>query len=492
MTTTNPYQAQLDKKREQGRSPEQLHDIMTARTNALSALSKQAEVIEKTPEEEGYFDSASKMLQQGNGGRPLRGWQLALQGFYDGANGGKNKKKIAQLDKIADTLSYIESAGRDASEKLAQQRKMAEAQQAITPSLNNYLLNAHKISPRDRVDFLNTLVKHYNQMTGSDFMIDSVDGVDPSKITLSSSQSGMLPLNLMESPLFAGIKDQQETEKLQKLSEEWNRQHLINETTKADADLMRANTEATYAPQSLKVRQGELLVSQQNANAKTVKLINDVVGEELDAKQDFLRSAPRMVEIVDKFGDKLWGTLKSLQWQNQDPSYWAMVTRQWNGSSAEQQAAAEMVKYINKMQIDVARGFQRPNQFLERKGSQAVPNFNMPAASFRKIMGEMAQDANEDVLKYNKRLQAISGDKESPFYGAWQGTGHYVPPDVPSHLQSRDATPVQGEGIQVTAERGGGRHTITLFKDGATKTIPTSDYAKSKALAKQRGYGVVE
>jgi len=275
--------------------------------------------------------------------------------------------------------------------------------------------------------------------------------------------------------------------------EQIEKQKLGNETMTAEARKRsslasqdRANLDKTYRPKELLLREREAETAEQNADSKTVKLIQELVGEEIDAKEDFLRTSPRIIEIVDKY-PQIWGSLAQLQWENEDPSYFEAKRRNLMNSGEKGQAAAEMIKYINKMQIDVARGFIRPNQFLEKKGSKAVPNFNMPAASFRKIMGEQIMDANEDIQKLNKRIQAISGRRQDQFYDAFSGKKEYIPPAAPKSLGMRDTTPLQG------ADSGKGSGVTIVLYDPETKqeeVKSVSDLNQAIAQAKKVGLEV--
>lgn len=199
----------------------------------------------------------------------------------------------------------------------------------------------------------------------------------------------------------------------------------------AQADLMgdrldTQNRRADTAEKNARIAAERVKLSKANTIQKTV-------GEELDAKREFLRESPRIKEIV-KRNPRIFQSLSQIQWSNQDPSYFETVTRSLADNfrnPQDREDIAFLTKAINKMKIDVSRGFSRPNQFLEKTAAGAVPNFGVPPDTFIKILDNMTEDAQYDAQKYEGRIKAIDSE-EGQLAKAWINS-----PQSPTPQQSQ-------------------------------------------------------
>ena len=435
----------------------------------MDNITKQRENVLNTPTKESIeADLYSK---------PSQNWGEA---FWQGR--GARKKVDALENGKGEMLNYLMEVGQAATKMNAEYAREQHAKEIALPLMKKYNELAPNLTPEQRIEAANQIRARLSEVLGQELppVIDTGGSKFENWVTRDPQTGNVKYFDLLAELNPNGDND---LNSLQRMAVE--QQRFNNEMATRQLD---------QADKGLKIRNREAETAEQNADSRTAKLIKELVGEELDAKEDFLRTAPRIVEIVDKY-PQIWGSLAQLRWENEDPNYWNLKMRNLMSSGAEGQAAAEMVKYINKMQIDVARGFTRPNQFLEKKGSKAVPNFNMPAASFRKIMGEQIMDANEDVQKLNKRVKAVSGRREDQFYDAFSGKQEYTPPEAPPSLGMRDTTPVQGATPQKnagTAEGQGSGITIVLYdpetKQEEVKSV--SDLNQAIAQAKKVGLEV--
>lgn len=64
--------------------------------------------------------------------------------------------------------------------------------------------------------------------------------------------------------------------------------------------MQNANTASTYKPQLIEQGQQRLGLSQQNANMHEAKTMEPIKNK-IEAKQEFLRDAPKIMQIVDKY-----------------------------------------------------------------------------------------------------------------------------------------------------------------------------------------------
>jgi hypothetical protein len=189
----------------------------------------------------------------------------------------------------------------------------------------------------------------------------------------------------------------------------------------ANSTINLHNVQADYLPKTLNIRQQEADTAAINANTKIGKVIHETVGEGIKAADEFLRDAPRIKEIV-KRNPGIFQSLSQLQWSNQDPTYIDMQLRKlvdMTKNPQDKQDIAILTKFINKMQINVSKGFTRPNQFLEKKGSASVPNFGMPPEAFLKVFEHMEEDYKHSRSRDEKILKAIDKTKASDFTKAW-------------------------------------------------------------------------
>jgi len=422
--STNIYQDRL-KNKKNPRS-EELHNLLNSRTTALA---KKGEVVASTPDEEGYFDAANKTLMEGAGGRPLRGWQLALKGFYEGASTGKNKKKIEELNKIAQGLSYIEEQGRKASDMIMKKQDMKEAEEAIVPSLKTYLQKADSLSPRDRMDFVGGVVKQYNTMTGQDFAIDAVDGVNPANITLSSKKMGVQNIDLLNSPLFKGLKENIEQERLTRQADDYSKRQLDNETMaaeararSADASVQRANLDEAYRPQELGIRKQEANNASERTKeigAKRIQRTREFYEPKLQSTTNVINTATKLKELVKARPDMLNDLANVLYTAKHERSDIGealnLYARQHVGDEQLKEYIATFDKLSAELRIGQVKGLSNPNMLIDSIVAQTVPGKGIPPKAYDKLITDMIDKAQFEKSIYVDTLNAtknIVGQEE--------------------------------------------------------------------------------
>lgn len=177
----------------------------------------------------------------------------------------------------------------------------------------------------------------------------------------------------------------------------------------------KINTEKEFAPVKYGVMQERIDETRrrndQGASKHDMKL-SETLGKKIDASKEFLTIVPKMEEIVTKHPDIFQSAIDAMWRESREPGYASAFVKsmqdKWNPEKVA--ALTSMVKYINKMTLDVANGFARPNMFIEKIGSKAVPNLDMNPQGFLKVLGEMKQE-NEMSLKNNlQRFDLLKSD----------------------------------------------------------------------------------
>lgn len=407
-----------DKLRElRGSGASDINNLKGMADTSIGLANSQANIIKGTPDD---ASTLGGMFEKRYGTGMSGGWQGVLQSALAGAS---NQKKKSELEKIGNTLQqlqdYSDNVARHADEAIRNKQMSAE----IIPLLKTYKTNLPNLKPGEGEDYLRGVVDVLNRKFNTNYEYYSSDVKDPNKIVVIDKNTGEgLPTNLLDIPELAEVQKSQMVSDLEKRAEITAQQRLANETTSANAyanqaaaAMQNANTASTYKPQLIEQGQQRLGLSQQNANMHEAKTMEPIKNK-IEAKQEFLRDAPKIMQIVDKY-PKLWGSLAALQWSNQDPGYWATKLRNNNFDSIEESdAAAMMVKYINKMALDTAKGFSRPNMFIEKIGSKAVPNFNMTSGAFKKILSEKIDQDTHDVETQLKVLKNYGAEGLADIY----------------------------------------------------------------------------
>jgi hypothetical protein len=142
-----------------------------------------------------------------------------------------------------------------------------------------------------------------------------------------------------------------------------------------------------------------------------LKLV-ETFGKKIDASREFLTIVPHMKDILTKHPD-IFQSAGQVIWQNdKEPGYMDNFLRTVNQKMAPDKADAitKMIKYINKMTLDVSNGFSRPNMYLEKTGGKAVPNLNMTVQGFSDILAEMELENRETLTNNLSRMERLESD----------------------------------------------------------------------------------
>ena len=142
-----------------------------------------------------------------------------------------------------------------------------------------------------------------------------------------------------------------------------------------------------------------------------LKLV-DTFGKKVDSAKEFLTIVPHIKDILKNHSD-IFQSAGQVIWQNdKEPGYMENFLKNVHSTMSPKKADAlsKMVKYVNKMTLDVANGFSRPNMFIEKIGGKAVPNLNMTAKGFSEILDEMELEYKESMMNNLERMERLESD----------------------------------------------------------------------------------
>lgn len=345
--------------------------------------------------------------QLGNG--PQRGWRAGIAGLLDGlAVGSKSKGNAERREmarKMMDTFSSLEGIANEAAKRNEVYAKKAALQEQLTPELEALTQNMSALPYDDVAKVGSGIVERINQSSGTNYKISMIDQQN-GKVLLTENGKPDQKVDLFE--MFPKIREEQNVGYLSKKA----MQIQAEQDRRAEAQLginqQNADTHAKTANTSIR-----------NTDLKNITAIDKIVGGKISAKQEFLRDAPRLREIVES-DPEMMQSLAQIQWANETPGYIEMQIRKLSTALNPQRAKnlGIAAKMINKMQLDVAKGFTRPNMFIEKKGAQSVPNFNMTADALVSVLNTMETDYKSDVADYHAMAKAIDSTADHAYTNA--------------------------------------------------------------------------
>jgi hypothetical protein len=190
-------------------------------------------------------------------------------------------------------------------------------------------------------------------------------------------------------------------------------------------DQQKLALEKEYAPTKYQIMGDRVQETKrrndQNALKSDIKL-NETLGKKIDASREFLAIAPKMEQIVRDYPDVFQSAIDAVWREGSEPGFMSNMIKdlqhRWNPEKVA--ALTAMTKYINKMTLDVANGFSRPNMFIEKIGSKAVPNLDMSPEAFSKVLGEMVEEKRKDLENNQRRLELFEQQEGKPLSQDYQ------------------------------------------------------------------------
>lgn len=253
----------------------------------------------------------------------------------------------------------------------------------------------------------------------------------------------------------------------------------------ANASMKRANNEVTNMPKMLELREGELEVSQQNANTRASTLgfknLKDIMPalQSIDKTRHIIKEVKADIKNYPEIFNSSMSAWINTKGDSGAFSLW--VQNHLPTVSEDKKDAFQRVsKNLNQLMVSEVRGLGNRNNMTVDKWLQSG-NVNMQFSP--KNANYMLSQLDNEMSFFEKQYDRALNHTGGSFIG--DARRDLKPVFESESDKTRETMSGAGQGSGV-------RNTITLLKDGKTKTIPTSDYAKSKELAKQQGFGVVE
>jgi hypothetical protein len=190
-------------------------------------------------------------------------------------------------------------------------------------------------------------------------------------------------------------------------------------------DQQKLDLEKKYAPVKYQVMGDRIDATIERNNQAATKInmkLNETLGKKIDASREFLEIAPKMKDIVENHPDIFQSAIDATWRESTEPGFTSNMLKaaqhKWNPEKVA--ALTAMIKYINKMTLDVANGFSRPNMFIEKIGSKAVPNLDMSPEGFSKVLGEMVEEKRKDLENNQRRLELFDQQEGKPLSKDYQ------------------------------------------------------------------------
>lgn len=413
----------------------------------------------------------STMRQQlGGGSGPQRGWRGAMSAIFTGlelgakSKGNDERREMAR--KMMDTFSSLEGIANEAGRRNEVYAKKAALQEQLTPELEALTKNISKLPYDDVVKVGSGIVDRINQSSGTNYKISMIDQQN-GKVLLTEAGKPDQKYDLFE--MFPKIREEQNIDYLTKKALET--QEFQNKLSMKNADIAQQNAD-TYVKTAN--------TSARNTDLKNIAAIDKIVGGKISAKQEFLRDAPRLRAIVES-DPEMMQSLAQIQWANETPGYIETQIRKLSTALNPQRAKnlGIAAKMINKMQLDVAKGFTRPNMFIEKKGAQSVPNFNMTADALVSVLNTMEEDYKSDVADYNAMAKAIDSTADHAYTDALTNPHQAtISPENPLPLTPEEQ---QGAGKAQMPQQQQPKMVRMTAPDGTAILIPEANVGAAKA-----------
>ena len=359
------------------------------------------------------------------GPRP-RGGAALFSGIAKGLEYGARSKSTAKKQEALDKYNRVMDYFRETNNQMMERKKWYEtrefAQKKYLPQVLTYAQNVNTLDPQSRRMMLDDILDGYNKTIGQDYKIASIDGSNPFIVTLQGKKGAQVVdiRNLFNDDENAQtLLNMQMPEYLKKQQEERQQKAFDNQMKERQVgvledrlDIERENAPLKYGIQQRRIdetsRRNDL-----NETKSDIKL-NETLGKRIDSATEFLNIVPKMETIVKDHPDIFQSAMDAVWRENQNPGVMSNIIKdiqnKWNPEKAT--ALTSMIKYINKMTLDVANGMARPNMFIEKIGSKAVPNLDMTPDAFLNVLHEMSDEKRREIKNNQGRLDRFTKDKE--------------------------------------------------------------------------------
>lgn len=412
---------------------------------------------------ENEYDTTAKLFgdikkQFSGANNKPRGIDALVSGLASGAEYGYKLKSVKsrkdELEKFNRVMDYFEAVNMDAQKRIEKYQNEEAQKEAMRPyataatemmysgqpyenilsSVKNVWEQVKNNNPEIKGDLIgfipnsSTIVYRDDNGKQNVYSLDQIVGDDNLKrINNNYLEQQQLALKEKGIGIQQGYLDLERQYAPQKIATMQNR---IDQTTKRNE----------IAESSLKNK--ELSASQKNFETYS-KLI--------DANKHFINRAPEMIDIAKKYPDIFKSVWSAIVSSSDDPSKYEQTLSSIASSLSDPDKVTALdilKKDVNRMVLDVAGGFTKPNMFIEKIGSKAVPNPNMTADAFIKSMKSTVDEKRKDNNLYEKRLKAFNQVSNLPLNELYDSSSPQKETENQSSLNGIDIKSLSDEDIK--------------------------------------------
>lgn len=347
--------------------------------------------------DEQLFSGLSKAFSA-PGDRPRGFWRNLGAGAMEGLEYGARSNSIAErkenYGKYADEMNWFQQVNNALIDRNERAAEAEEEMTQIRPYATAGLEIAYSGMPYEQANNNMRALVEQLKINNPKFKGDYVGYVPNSPIVNIRDENGNINAVSLSSIVGEDI-----TKRVQ--------ENYINNQKLA--------IEEKYAPEKYAVQREKLEETKRRNDAAALKHDRELskeIGKKIDASREFLEIVPKMELILKDHSDIFQSAIDAAWREAKEPGYIENIKKdlmnKWNPAKVE--ALTSMAKYVNKMTLDVANGFSRPNMFIEKLGSKAVPNLDMSPRGFAKILGEMKEEYTTSLRNNLRRMEILESD----------------------------------------------------------------------------------
>lgn len=202
-----------------------------------------------TPNEHDVDAELFKDIRSSLGEKP-RGWRAIASGFTQGLERGSKLSSLEDrkkdLEKYNKVMNYFEEVNNNALERKEWEDRNEQARKEVMPQILSYVQNFSQYDPVTRQNVFNMALNAYNKSRGTEYKLDSIDGANPLKATISDGDETISfdILNAFQdnSVLQAEAAKQMPSYQLE-MQRQRQQQDLENRLRQEQIDIQRYNAE---------------------------------------------------------------------------------------------------------------------------------------------------------------------------------------------------------------------------------------------------------
>ncbi len=361
----------------------------------------------------------------GNGGGS-RG-DAFIAGLQSGMRKGSILDDKKRMEKYKSGIEKMEGMIAHQNEELARQERLHAAKQAIMPNWMAYSQRFNVMDPANREQAIDSMIQKYNEIAGTNYRRESVDGKEPWKVTVMDEDGAQVinMMDVMKTPEEMRMQMMMNSPAYQQAEQMARSEHnMEQESRKTDMELKKEKIDVLRqesadlqnykkVEDSIRQEKGDSVISLDRFISKpsqwnhSVKNIETGI-ERGNSARKVIHTAERLKQIVEK-NPNIFGGFKALLSEARKDGAGVLNTLATkafvqNKDRADFEEAAKLLVGLYTAELKTLPTGARLNQFLEQKMSGAVPSLNQIPESFGRVMDHIV----EDVRHYDEQGQKFS------------------------------------------------------------------------------------